>query len=282
MKILSEVLKLSTGYLEERQIARARRSAEELIAHALQCKRLELYMAFERPMEEKELAILRQLLKRKGAGEPLEYITGHVDFYGCRLNVNPDVLIPRPETEILLDMVCKEWGDLDKSGKVAWDICCGSGCLGIGFKKKFPEFQVALADLSVQALEVCRSNARLNEVDVEFVQGDFLAPLQRRKADLVLCNPPYISESDYAALDPSVREFEPKGALVGGKTGLEFYRRLAHELPPLLNPGARVYLEIGHDQGESVKEIFELARFRKVLLKKDWAGKDRFFFLEIE
>ncbi len=249
-----------------------RRLVEDLLAHVLGLKRIELYMQFDRPLIELELEQLRALWKRAVRGEPVQYVMGEVEFLGCRLKVDRRALIPRQETEILADYVAK----LAPEGTL-WDICCGSGCLGIALKKKFPSLNVVLSDISAEALELARENAERNEVDVTFLQGDLLAPFHNLQANFVVCNPPYISQSSYDQLDPSVRNFEPKGALVGGERGTEFYERLAAELPPFLAPHARVCLEIGFDQGDALKKNFN---WGSQTLQKDWSGKDRFFFLE--
>lgn len=265
MKTLGEVLKLSQSFLK---VPRARRVSEELLAHVLQCKRMELYMQFDRPIVESELTVLRELLKRAAKNEPLQYIVGSVEFLGCTIKVDPRCLIPRQETEILADLIVKRV----KSG-ILWDVCTGSGCLGISIKKKRPDLTVVLSDISPDALALARENAKLNEVDVEILEGDLLEPFKGRKANYIVCNPPYIAESEYFTLDPSVRDFEPKGALVSGKVGTEYYSRLKREL----DPNSTCFFEIGAGQGEAVKEIFKNERYELI---SDWAGHPRFFLLE--
>ncbi len=282
MKTLGEILPLTTQFFKDKQISKPRRVAEELLSHVLHLPRLELYLQFERPLEPNELELLRGLVKRKVQGEPLEYMLGKVAFYQCDLQVDKRVLIPRPETEILLDKVCTELCDLDLKGQTALDLCTGSGCLGLGLKRALPKLSVVLADLSEEALQLAAQNAEKNGVQVELVQGDLLSPLEGRRFDVVLCNPPYVTEAEYAVLDPSVRSYEPMMALVGGEDGLHFYRRLSRELPAYLQPGAKIYFEIGATQGEAVKELFTGGAWRAQRLEKDWAGHDRFFFLEFE
>lgn len=267
MKTIAQILELSAQFLKG---DKPKRLAEELLAHVLSLKRMDLYLQHDRPVIEKELEIMRALLKRCAAGEPPEYAMGVVEFLGCKIQVDRRVLIPRPETEILADQISK----VAKEG-VLWDICTGSGCIGISLKKKNPALQVTLADISPDALAVAKVNAE--GLDVEIVQGDLLALFQGKKADFVVCNPPYITEAEFLTLDPSVKDFEPRLALVGG---LDFYQRLSRELPAFLNPGARVFLEIGAGQGEAVKEIFSSPIWARQELKQDWAGKSRFFFLE--
>lgn len=282
MKTLGEVLTISSNFLKDKKHSRARRTAEELIAHALKLKRLDLYMQFDRPMVEAELENLRALLKRAVKGEPVEYITGEILFYQCSIAVTSDVLIPRPETEILVDIACKQLKSGVLLGKSAWDLCTGSGCIGIAVKKALPDLQVTLSDISNQALLVAAENAQRNDVQVELVCGDLLEPFVSLKADIVFCNPPYISNKEYESLDVSVKDFEPKTALVAEENGLAFYRRLKEALPQYLNPGAKVYLEVGTGQGPSLIDLFSGPEWRSSHLEKDWAGHDRFFFLEFE
>ncbi|HSW73080.1 MAG TPA: peptide chain release factor N(5)-glutamine methyltransferase [Chlamydiales bacterium] len=282
MKTIREILPQAVQFLRERKISNARLSSEEILAFAMGTRRLDLYLNFDCPVKEDELVVARELLKKRAHGTPLEYILGKIDFFGVRLKITADVLIPRQETEILAELVMKEMQKQDLRDKVLWDICCGSGCLGLSLKKKFPEVKVFLSDISTKALNLAKENASQNALTVEFLEGDFIQPFAGKKADFVVCNPPYISEIEYKALDPEVREFEPKEALLSGPSGLEFYERLAKGLPSLLNPGAKVFLEIGESLGSQVKNIFSKVPSRFQEIRKDWAGKDRFFFLEIE
>lgn len=268
MKSIAEVLKLSTEFLADRKIDRPRRIAEELLSHVLKLKKMDLYLQYDKPIIENELNILRELLKKCGKGEPLEYATGEVEFFGCKIKIDKRVLIPRPETEILVELVSKRI----KKG-VLWDLCTGSGCIGIALKKALPELTVTLSDISADALALAAENAK--GLDIEILQGDLLATFKGRKADYIICNPPYISQSEFDRLDPSVRDFEPKLALLAGDRGTEFYERLHRELPEYLIPGGQVFLEIGSGQGEAIKTIFPEGGE----LHFDWAGHPRFFFL---
>ncbi len=277
MKTLGEVLTLSAQFLKDKNCVRFRRSAEELIGYALKLKRLDLYLQFDRPVLETELESIRQGLKRIVKGEPVEYIIGEVEFYHCVIEVNSNVLIPRPETELLVDQVCK----MNLNG-VVWDLCTGSGYIGIAIKKACPNLHVSLSDISIGALTIARKNVERNNVEVECFQGDLLEPFKGRKADVVVCNPPYVSLQDYLELDGSVKDFEPRLALVGGEDGLEFYRRLKEELPDYLNTGAKIFFEIGANQGPAVLALFSTSCWKKTRIEKDWAGHDRFFFLEFD
>lgn len=282
MITIREVLKKSEGFFQAKGIANPRRQVEEVIADALDLPRIELYMQFDRPLESKELDHCRKVVARRGNGEPNQYIRGFVDFHECKFKVDSRVLIPRQETEILVDIIAKELNDCDLPGKVLWDVCAGSGCIGISLKKKFPELEVVLSDISEDALVIAKQNAIENEVDVSCVQGDLLQSFSGKKADYIVCNPPYIANHEFEALEREVKEFEPKLALVSGESGLEFYQRLADELPEFLNANAKVWFEVGEKQGEAVKNTFSASKWKKVEYQRDWSGNDRFFFLEIE
>lgn len=282
MKTLLDIVNLSADFLEKKGIQRGRREALELIGFSLGMRPLDVYVQFDRPMLEPELEKCRTLLQRRAKGEPMQHIRGHVDFFDCTFKVNKEVLIPRQETEILVDRIAKVLAKESLTGKVLLDLCCGSGCIGIALKRRLPEIHAVLSDLSPHALAIAKENAVSNEVEVEFCEGDFLNPVEGRRFDYLVCNPPYVSESEFPHLEREVRDFEPKIALVAEDEGLAFYRRLAAMLPPVLNPGAKVWLEIGCRQGNAVSELFkESPAIRKELLQ-DWSGHDRFFFLEFE
>ncbi len=276
MKSLGEVIALSSQFLQDKGIERGRRLIEDLLAHLLKCKRIDLYLQFDRPMEEKELGVIRGSVKRLVSGEPIDYIIGEVDFFGSTFLVDSRVLIPRPETEVLVDLIAKRMG-VQQS---LWDVCAGSGCIGISLKKKFPHLSVFLSDLSEKALEVAKANGVKNGADVHFYLGDLFAPFKGNSTDLIVCNPPYVSSLEFETLDSSVRDFEPKMALVGDGNGLDFYERISLEAPEFLNHKGQIYLEIGWKQGEAVQKMFTSSVWGKKELIQDWSGKDRFFFLE--
>lgn len=282
MKTIREVLGLSSKYFEEREISNARREAEDMLCDVLDLKRIALYMDLDRPLTADELGQCRERLLRRAKGEPLAYIHGAVDFADCTLTVTPAVLIPRQETEILVEKIASTLKELDLQDKILWDICCGSGCIGIALKKRFPELTVELSDLSADAVAIAKANALKNNVDVTIHQGDLLVPFAGRKCHFFVCNPPYIAAEEYATLSREVRDHEPRLALVAADEGLAYYQRLAHELPPVLHTGGKVWFEIGYQMGERLSQIFACAFWKKCFVEKDWAGHDRFFFLENE
>lgn len=282
MKSVLDVLTLSTDYLRKKGIASPRRQAEELLCDALSLNRLKLYLDFERPLNESEINICRERLLRRANREPLQYIHGQVEFYNCQIEVNPSVLIPRQETEILVDKIVQRLSQENLKGKVLWDICCGSGCIGIALKKRFPELDVTLSDISSDAVRVARRNAQLNQVSVRILEGDLFQPFGSEKAHYIVSNPPYISEDEYLTLDKEVKDFEPKLALVGGVEGTEVYEKIAHSLFSYLEPEFKVWFEIGYLQGERMLEIFKNWLKGKQIVENDWSGNNRFFFLENE
>lgn len=278
MKSVLEIIQLSTDFLQKNQIQSPRRIAEELLSHVLGLKRVDLYLQFDRPVMESELEIFRSALKRSAKHEPVEYILGSVDFCGCAIRVDPRVLIPRQETEVMVDWIFKSISP--REGNVLFDLCSGSGAIGIACKKKYPFLRVISVDLSKEAIDLSRENSLQNQTEIQCIQGDLIHSLHGFKADFVICNPPYLSEKEYLNSDPSVQNFEPKMALVGGEKGIEYYERIANELPAFLNPKAKVFLEIGYRQKESVQNLFLPPLWNILSVQKDWSGHDRFFFLE--
>ena len=211
---------------------------------------------------------------------PLAQILGRQSFYGLDFFVNEDVLIPRADTECLVDLVLEDYADLAKqagsSSLNILDLCTGSGCIGISVAKHLPYQELLLVDLSEKALAVAKKNAEkhLGE-NVTLLQSDLLTGVQGKKFSLLLSNPPYIVSRVIPGLEREVSEYEPKMALDGGEDGLVFYRRIAKEAKAVLLPGARLYLEIGYDQGESVKDIFQKEGYEAVEVFPDLSGNPR-------
>ena len=211
---------------------------------------------------------------------PLAQILGRQSFYGLDFFVNEDVLIPRADTECLVDLVLEDYADLAKqagsSSLNILDLCTGSGCIGISVAKHLPYQELLLVDLSEKALAMAKKNAEkhLGE-NVTLLQSDLLTGVRGKKFSLLLSNPPYIVSKVIPGLDREVSEYEPKMALDGGEDGLVFYRRIAKEAKAVLLPGARLYLEIGYDQGESVKDIFQKEGYEAVEVFPDISGNPR-------
>lgn len=212
--------------------------------------------------------------------KPIAYELGYVDFYYLQLQITPDVLIPRCETEILADKV------IERVKKKQWqqftvvDLCTGSGCLGLAIKSVFPDARVILIDICEKALAVATVNAERLGLEVECRLGDALEDYQGPATDLFLCNPPYVTTKEYQRLEASVKDFEPKKALVGGDTGLEMYEKISTKLFPWVQEGGLAAFEIGWQQRDGFQEIYSKDNWKTISCEKDWSGHDRFFFLE--
>jgi len=213
-------------------------------------------------------------------GYPVDYILCDVEFFGVKIQVDSSVLIPRPETELLVQEVIT-WVETENIKKLnVLDLCSGSGCIAISLKKRFPSFSVFGIDFSKKAIEKANLNGRRNQVEVTFIQADLLEEVRLPLLDLVVANPPYISAIEYETLDKSVKDYEPEMALTDHLDGLSFYRRIEKQLPSFLNLGAKLFFEIGKDQKMDLFQIFSNARWKNLNCKKDYAGLDRFFSLE--
>ena len=201
---------------------------------------------------------------------PLQYIIGEQEFMGLRFKVNSNVLIPRQDTETLVEQVLK----IVKPGMKVLDLCTGSGCVLISVLKNAPELTGMGSDISKAALLVAKENAKLHEVDAGWVRSDLFDNITET-FDVIMANPPYIPTGEILSLMPEVRDFEPENALDGGADGLDFYRKIAGQVKDYLNPGGYVYMEIGYDQGEAVSELMRNAGFTEVEVIKDLARNDR-------
>ena len=247
-------------FFKKKGVDSPRLTMELLLAHVLKLTRFEIYLQFDRPLSEGELAELRQMVKRRANREPLQYILGEAHFYRREFEVTPAVLIPRPETELLVDEALRRVQSIR-----CLDVGTGSGCIGITVALERPETEVVAIDSSAETLEVARRNAAKHGArNIEFRQVDFLDDTQVRRLgsfDLVISNPPYISSSEIERLEPEVRVHEPAMALTDGADGLRFYRRFIELAPTLLRENGNMFLEMGHGQSQLLRRMFEQARF---------------------
>ena len=268
VKRLKEVVCLAIDYVHKKG-GRPRHEVEEWIASTLGMRRLDLYLQFDRPVQKEELDRIREGISRLSQGEPLAYVLGKAPFYGFEFEVSPAVLIPRLETEILIEKV------QDRSGTLV-DVCTGSGCIGLTVKKLFPSLRVILIDICEKALEIAKKNARNLSVDVEIMQGDLLSPFLPRQADCIVCNPPYLTSDEWKEMDGC----EPKIALDAGKSGLEIYERILPQVKEALVPGGAALFEIGATQRESVIGLAKKNEFIAIECIQDLAGHDRVVLFE--
>jgi release factor glutamine methyltransferase len=270
------LLRWTTDYFGEKGIDNPRLDAELLLAHVLEQERMYLYVHFDQPLQHEEREQYKALIRRRANGEPTQYLTGVQEFWSLEFRVTPAVLVPRPETEHLVEAAIA----LAKQSSQAkiLDIGTGSGAIAICLKHEEPEAELFACDISEDALNVAAQNAKTllkDENGVLFRQGDLFAPFADMSFDLIVSNPPYISTKEYEALEPHVREHEPQGALHAGEDGLDVYRRLIAEAPDYLNEGGHVLVEIGYGQKEAVTELFERQGFEIREIINDYAGIER-------
>jgi release factor glutamine methyltransferase len=275
-----EVIQRSVEYLSKRGVESPRLQVELLLAHVLKMPRMKLYLNFERPLTPPELEALRALVQRRGLREPLQYIVGTVSFCGLDISVNRNVLIPRPETELLAERAWKflQSASADGSASHALDLCTGSGCLAVALAAKVPTTQICATDLSADALAVARQNIERHNLSarVSVREGDGFGALESQsKFNLIVSNPPYIPSAEIESLDPEVRDFEPRSALDGGADGLDFVRRIATESAAFLKPAGRVMVELEEDSAEMARRIFADAGWIVEAVEPDYNSKPR-------
>ncbi len=274
-----EVIQRSADYLAKKGVESPRLQIELLLAHVLQMPRLKLYLNFERPLAEAELAALRELVRRRSNREPLQHLVGSVSFCGFEIAVNRAVLIPRPETELLAERAWQFLSTSNSQPSTCLDFGTGSGCLAIAIAAKCPTATVTALDVSPEAIEVARANVERNGVAnrVQFVCGEGLtALLAATRFDLIVANPPYVPTAEIAVLEPEVRYFDPRRALDGGTDGLDCIRQLAAGGAALLQSHGCLMLEFGDGQGGAVKAVFDAGGWRTEAPVADLSGRARF------
>lgn len=271
------VLKWAADDFRGRGIEGPRLDAEVLLAHALGVTRMQLILDGKKPLAPDELARFREMVKRRRAREPVAYLRGEREFYGRRFAVDGRVLIPRPDTEILVDVALARTAPRSLCAR-ALDLCTGSGCVAVTLGRERPTSIVFATDVSEGALAVARRNAeRLGAYNVAFSLGDLFAPLGAPRAcfDVITANPPYIPSAEIATLDADVKDFEPRLALDGGADGLAFLRRIIQGAPPFLAEGGTLALEVGAGEAPAVAALMEGAGYEGVSVTRDYGKIER-------
>lgn len=267
-----EVLKWASSFLET--CKREPIAAELLLKERLNWTKTDVMMYLNEEIPSDVKHQLLQDVSNHGSGMPVQQILGYGWFYERKFKITKDTLIPRPETEEIVDKFLRET-PLDQRLSVL-DIGTGSGIIGITIKKERPLFEVTATDISSRALSVAQENAATLQAEVRFLAGDLTQPVKGETFDVILSNPPYISNDEISYMDESVLHYEPHLALFAENDGLAIYQRLAEETPAILNPGGEILLEIGFKQGEKVQKIFQQAFPKaKVTIEKDMSGNDR-------
>jgi len=273
---LLDYLNRATEYFRERKIDSPRLNAERLLCGVLGCRRIDLYLQFDRPLSSEEVGRYREMIRRRGRGEPLQHILGTTEFHGREFIVTPDALIPRPETETLVEKVLLRMERMEKP--LVADIGTGSGCIAVTIAAERPDARVIATDISEKALALGRKNAEgLGVADrVEFLAGDLIAPLGERRVNLIVSNLPYVSCGDRDTLSPEVRDWEPEVALFAGDDGLSLISRFVATAPNAVLPDGFVAMEIGLGQAERVVALWHtFAPDWAITVEKDLAGVER-------
>ena len=294
---IKEVLSWAEGYLNGYGVADPKAETEYLLSHLLNCKRSGLYLKHDKSLAIDEFQRFMDWLNRRIAREPSQYIIGEQEFRGLAFKVTRDVLIPRPETEILVEEAIKTVSSKSEvvSGNnniqltthdsrfTILDLCTGSGCIAVSLAKEIPDCHIYAVDVSEKALYVARENAERHggvADRINFLQGDLFGPLKClklvKRVDLIVSNPPYIAKTMMKDLQPEIRDYEPEIAVYAGEDGLDFYRRIISEAPKYLAKDGCILLEMGYGQAEEIKKLIEQHKaFEHIDIKKDFAGIDR-------
>jgi len=307
---IQKLLNWITEYLTNKGIESPRLSAELLLSHVLGLKRIELYTHFDKPVSKQQLDILHDLVKRAIRHEPVSYLTGKTEFYSLQLIVNPDCMIPRPETELLVErsveflrsrpvrnsvthkMTQKEEisNRASTGSQFICDLCTGCGCIAVAIARNFPNARIIATDISASALDIAAQNIEKYNLTgkITLLCGDLFEPLIPQLDtdklvpdsdwgfDLIVCNPPYVSSAEYEKLSKNVKDYEPKEALYAGPDGLDIYQRLIEKVDEFLKPDAALMLEIGYSQGRAVKDMLEKTGvFAEIKIEKDPHDNDR-------
>ena len=268
-------------YLKEKEFDNPRAEIEWLLCALLDCNRLNVYLRFEEPLSQSQLTILRNWVKRRLQNEPLQYITGSCDFYGRQFLINSKVLIPRPETERLVDIAIEKIKGINSPSIL--DVGTGSGCIATTLGLEIPDSKVMGVDISLDALEVANENkAKLCSENVLFIEMDILNTFPEKLFDLLVSNPPYIPKNEMENLMKDVKDFEPVIALEDENNGFTFYKRFAEIGRTLVKPGAWFVLEVGMgDHPSMVKSIFSNSGYLNVELIKDYNGDNRVLVVQV-
>ena len=272
---LLEVLQRSTDYLKKHDVDSSRLNAEHLMAHVLKRTRMELYLEFERTLSEEELAPLRELLRRRGEGEPLQHLLGTVEFCAQTFLCDKRAMVPRPETEELVELLKSQ---IPNHKSQILDVGTGSGVIALSVAKHFPEAEIVATDISDDALELARENAERLGLSgrVRFLKANLLNDVEGT-FDVIVANLPYISTQDRQSLGPEVLH-DPEVALFAGQRGDELVRELIEQAPARLKPGGLLALEVGLGQAASLSDLLREKNYHDIEAKSDYSGVSRFLF----
>ena len=273
---IGRLLDWTTDYLKKYAIEHPHLEAEILLSHTLKVPRINLYTDYERVISPEKLAEFKKLILRRSQREPLPYITGKAWFMSLEFEVSPEVLIPRPETEKLVEVVI----ELAKTSNLELlaDIGTGSGCIAVSLAKYLPHVFIYATDISEKAIEIARANAEKHQVadKINFLKGNLLEPLSKEKFDLIVFNPPYVKTAELKELQPEIKKYEPKKALLGGEEGLDYYQKIIDQAHNYLKNRGCLVFEVGAGQADKVSDLIQETKLYKQPKKvKDYSGIER-------
>jgi release factor glutamine methyltransferase len=278
---VQRLLNWTTEYLAKKGIDSPRLSAELLLGAVLGMKRIELYTRFDEVVDEDKRGRLRELVKRAGEHEPVAYLVGRTEFYSLEFEISRECMIPRPETELLVERAIEFLRGRDGEQYVC-DLCTGCGCIAAAIAKNFTLCKIIATDISDAALEAASRNVAKHRIEgrVKLLRGDLfdaiVPELDVVRFDLVVCNPPYVSAGEIEMLEKSVRDYEPREAIYGGADGLDVYRRIIGRVSDFLKADGAIMLEIGYAQGQAVRGLLEESGvFEEIRIEKDLSNNDR-------
>jgi len=267
-KTVLKILNKSIDQLKKYNIENPQLNAELIISHVLDMNKANLYLNSKDILDNEKSDIIEQFIIRRTKHEPLQYILGETEFYGCKIKVNPDVLIPRPETELLVEKLVQE------NVNSILEIGTGSGAIAIALAKQMKNVQIEATDISEKDLNTARQNGELNNVSINFIQSDIFENI-KNKYDIIVSNPPYISKKEYDNLAPEIKDYEPEISLLAKEEGLFYYKKIFENAKDYLTEKGKIYFEIGYNQAEKIKEIAKENGFDEINVFKDLNGFDR-------
>ena len=267
---IQKLLDWLIAQFEKNKITNPKQNAETIISHVLKVKRLDIYLQPEKEISDVQLNTILEITSRRKKYEPLQYILGETEFYGYKIIVNKRVLIPRPETELLVEKIINE----EKKASSMLEIGTGSGAIVIALAKNLDNIKIDAIDILKDVLKIAEQNAKLNNVEINFFQSDIFENVTD-KYDLIISNPPYISQTDYEELPVEIKDFEPKSALQAMNNGLFFYNIILQNAKEYLTESGKIYFEIGYDQAEEITEIAKEKGLSDIRVFKDLNGSDR-------
>lgn len=270
MWTLLKILQWTSDFFKQKNISNARMDAEYIIAHALGIGRLDIYLKFEEEISTEARAKIKEMVVRRANREPLQYILGETQWHNCTLQLNKQVLIPRHETEQLVEYIIAE----QRENLRVLDIGTGSGAIAIALAMAKPSWHITASDVSGGALQVATKNAALNKVEVKFMESDVFAKIDA-KYDIIVSNPPYIPMCEYKELQTEIVDHEPQNALVATENGLYFYQKIMERAAEFLTDDGIIYFEIGETQAKAISDYAKLHGYHNIELKQDFAGLDR-------